>query len=346
MKVGKISIILILAIVVICCCVAAVVGHKYYIVKAETVELNGTVFIEITPEDNSATIVQKLSAIEGVGSAKGFSLLAEHNNFDKRKRSGRFAIKDGDNMHSIYRRIVSNEQTPVKLVVPSTRTIEQLVGSISRQLMLDSLELSEFLCKPIYYENIGYTKESLPTLFIPNTYEVYWDIKPEMLMTRLMKERRKFWNDSRIAKAKKLNMTPEEVATLASIVDEETNNHEEMPVVAGMYINRLKKGMPLQADPTVKYALGDPTRKRILKKDLNVESPYNTYKNKGLPPGPIRIPTIQAIESVLNYTKHSYLYMCAKEDFSGKHNFAKTLIEHNANARRYQKALNKLNIKK
>ena len=345
MKVGKISIIVILAIVVICCCVAAVVGHKYYIVKAETVELNGTVFIEITPEDNSATIVQKLSAIEGVGSAKGFSLLAEHNNFDKRKRSGRFAIKDGDNMHSIYRRIVSNEQTPVKLVVPSTRTIEQLVGSISRQLMLDSLELSEFLCKPIYYENIGYTKESLPTLFIPNTYEVYWDIKPEMLMTRLMKERRKFWNDSRIAKAKKLNMTPEEVATLASIVDEETNNHEEMPVVAGMYINRLKKGMPLQADPTVKYALQDFELKRVLRKHLKYKSPHNTYINRGLPPAPICIPSISAIDAVLDYERHKYIYFCARPEFDGRHNFARTLSEHNANARAYSAALNKLKIK-
>lgn len=161
-----------------------------------------------------------------------------------------------------------------------------------------------------------------------------------------MNERRRFWNEERSNKAKKLNLTPEEVATLASIIDEETNNDEEKPVVAGMYINRLKRGMPLQADPTVKYAIGDPTRQRILKKDLATDSPYNTYKYKGLPPGPIRIPTIQAIESVLNYTKHNYLYMCAKEDFSGKHNFARTLTEHNANARRYQAALNKLNIKK
>ena len=165
-------------------------------------------------------------------------------------------------------------------------------------------------------------------------------------MARLIKERRDFWNKERIAKAEKLNMTPEEVATLASIIDEETNNDEEKPIVAGMYINRLKRNIPLQADPTVKFAIGDPTRKRILKKDLETDSPYNTYKYKGLPPGPLRIPTIQAIESVLNYTKHNYLYMCAKEDFSGKHNFAKTLSEHNANAEKYQQALNRLNIKR
>lgn len=346
MKVGKILKTIILAASLACICFFAAVGYGYFAVKMEKADIDDTAYIYITPDDNSASIIQQLSKIDGIGSTKGFEILAKHNNFDSRKRSGKFAINDGDNMHTIYRRIVSNEQTAVKLVVPSTRTLEQLVGAISRQLMFDSLELNEFLTKPIFYESIGYKKETLPSLFIPNTYEVYWNIKPEMLMTRLMNERRKFWNDSRTAKAKQLGMTPEEVATLASIIDEETNNDEEKPVVAGMYINRLKRGMPLQADPTVKYAIGDPTRKRILKKDLATDSPYNTYKHKGLPPGPIRIPTIQAIESVLNYTKHNYLYMCAKEDFSGKHNFAKTLSEHNSNARRYQQALNKLNIKK
>ena len=322
------------------------IGYAYYIVKIDSVNIDKTEYLYITPNDNSATVAEKISDITGGSSTKGFELLAKHNKFDSRKRSGRFAINNGDNMHAIYRRIVSNEQVPVKLIVPSTRTLEQLTGAISRQLLLDSLELSEFLTNPIYYKTIGYNKETLPSLFIPNTYEVYWNIKPENLMTRLMKERRNFWNKERIAKAEKLNMTPEEVATLASIIDEETNSDEEKPIVAGMYINRLRRNMPLQADPTVKFAIGDPTRKRILKKDLETDSPYNTYRYKGLPPGPLRIPTIQAIESVLNYTKHNYLYMCAKEDFSGRHNFAKTLSEHNANARRYQQALNKLNIKR
>ena len=346
MKVGKILKIFFIAAVILCSCIVGGISYIYYIVKMTRTDMKESAYIHITPDDNSTTIIDKLSEIEGIGSTKGFELLAKHNNFDSRKRSGRFAINNGENMHTIYRRIVSNEQTPVKLVVPATRTLEQMVGAISRQLMLDSLELIEFIKTPIYYESIGYKSETLPSLFIPNTYKVYWNIKPETLITRLMNERRRFWNEERSNKAKKLNLTPEEVATLASIIDEETNNDEEKPVVAGMYINRLKRGMPLQADPTVKYAIGDPTRQRILKKDLATDSPYNTYKYKGLPPGPIRIPTIQAIESVLNYTKHNYLYMCAKEDFSGKHNFARTLTEHNANARRYQAALNKLNIKK
>ena len=345
MKIGKIFKLLLFVTLIVACIVMAPIGYGYYIVKMQKANIEETAYIHITPEDNSATVIKKLSEIANCPT-KGFELLAKHNNFNNKRRSGRFAINNGDNMHTIYRRIVSNEQTPVKLIIPATRTIEQLTGAISRQLMLDSTELSRFVTEPIYYENIGYKKETLPSLFIPNTYEVYWNIKPENLMTRLMSERRKFWNEERTAKAKKLGLSPEEVATLASIIDEETNNDEEKPVVAGMYINRLKKGMPLQADPTVKFAIGDPTRKRILKKDLAIESPYNTYKYKGLPPGPLRIPTIQAIESVLNYKKHNYLYMCAKEDFSGKHNFAKTLSEHNENARRYQQALNKLNIKK
>ena len=212
--------------------------------------------------------------------------------------------------------------------------------------MFDSTAINEFLTNKVYIEHIGYTTATFPTLIIPNTYEFYWNIEPEQFMIRMIREHKKFWNKERLAKAKAINMTPEEVATLASIVDEETNNNNEKPIVAGLYINRLKRNIPLQADPTIKFAIGDFSRKRILNADLQIESPYNTYKNTGLPPGPIRIASIAGIESVLNHAKHNYIYMCAKEDFSGTHNFATTLSEHNANARRYQAALNKLNIKK
>ena len=334
------------AIIAIIIFIGSTFAIKYYTTRVERINLKETAYIYVTPEDNAASVIKQLEGIIAPASAKGFAILAEHNNFDKRRRSGRFAVKDSDTMKDIYYRIVSNTQTPVKLVVPSTRELAGLAGSVSSQLMMDSAELAEFMTSPIYKKRLGYTKETFPSLFIPETYEVYWDIKPEDLMIRFMKERRKFWNDERKAKAEKLGMTPEEVATLASIVDEETNSNEEKPIVAGLYINRLKKGMPLQADPTVKYALGDPTRKRILNKDLEVDSPYNTYKHAGLPPGPIRVPTKQGLESVLNYKKHDYLYMCAKEDFSGTHNFAKTLSEHNANANRYRQALNRLKITK
>ena len=320
-------------------------GYKYYSVKMLKLKLDETAYIYVTPQDNAASIIEKIGEIAPEADTRGFATLAAHNNFDSRKRSGKYAIKDGDTMSDIYNRIVSRQQTPVRITIPSTRDVRQALGIISRQIMADSASLVEYT-HPVAMSCFGYDKDDIPSFFIPDTYEVYWDISAQEFFEKMAAWNRQYWNDSRKAKAKAAGLTPAEVSTLASIVDEETANVAEMPIVAGLYINRLKRGMPLQADPTVKYALGDPTRRRILNKDLEVNSPYNTYKHKGLPPGPIRIPTKQALESVLNYTKHSYLYMCAKEDFSGTHNFAKTLSEHNANAKRYQHALNKLNIKK
>ena len=341
MKIKKI----IAAIVTLAVIVCGVLGYAYYLVIHPLISLDETAYIYIYPTDSATSIIEKIEKAASPKSMLGFKLLARHNNLDKQKRTGRYAINDGDNMHTLYRRLVSNQQTPVKVTIPSTRTVSQLIGAVCKQLMIDSLQLSEFAEPPGYFSRIGYTKETLPTLFIPNTYEFYWDVKPERFMIRMMNERRNFWNESRKAKAEAIGLSIEEVMTLASIVDEETNNDAEKPIVAGLYINRLKRGMLLQADPTVKFALGDFARHRILTADLATESPYNTYKYKGLPPGPIRIASIQGIESVLNYQKHNYLYMCAKEDFSGTHNFATTLAQHNANARRYQQALNKRNIK-
>jgi UPF0755 protein len=182
-------------------------------------------------------------------------------------------------------------------------------------------------------------------IFIPETYEVYWTIGVEQLMERMKKESKFFWNAERTRKAKALGLTPDQVITIASIVDEETANNTEKPMIAGMYYNRYRKGMPLQADPTVKFALQDFEIKRIYNNMLDVDSPYNTYKNEGLPPGPIRIPSVAGIDAVLNLVKHNYLYMCAKEDFSGTHNFATTYDEHLKNAAKYSRALNARGIK-
>ena len=211
--------------------------------------------------------------------------------------------------------------------------------------MIDSVDIAQLLTDTAYIHSIGYTKETLPALFIPNTYEVYWDMSAKDFIQRMEKENKAFWNTDRMEKAKAIGLSPIEVATLASIVEEETANNEEKPMVAGLYINRLKRGMLLQADPTIKFSLQDFGLKRILYKHLEVKSPYNTYKNAGLPPGPIRIPSIRGLESVLNHAKHNYLYMCAKEDFSGTHNFAVTSAQHAANARKYQQALNRRGIR-
>jgi UPF0755 protein len=194
-------------------------------------------------------------------------------------------------------------------------------------------------------DSLGFDQYSIVCNFIPNTYEVYWTISPKGLLLKMNKEYKRYWNDERLALAKQLGLSPNEVMTLASIVSEESNQEKEYSLIAGVYLNRVRKGMLLQADPTVKFALQDFSLKRILGKHLEVESPYNTYRKTGLPPGPICIPSVKVIDAVLHTQPHSYIYFCAKEDFSGYHNFAVTLEEHNQNARRYQRALNEHNIR-
>lgn len=260
-------------------------------------------------------------------------------------RTGRYAIKNGTTSLELYRQLRNGIQEPTKLVVPSVRTTVQLAEAIGKQLMIGSEEIKAAFADTSFCKELGYDAATFPSFFIPNTYEIYWNTSLDALMERLKKEHENFWNEARKAKAKQLEMTPEEVSTLASIIDEETQNNAEKPTVAGMYINRLKKGMLLQADPTVKFALGDFALRRIYYKHLEVDNPYNTYRYAGLPPGPIRIPSIRAIDAVLNYKKSSYLYMCAKEDFSGTHNFATTLTEHMRNARKYAAALNARGIR-
>ena len=182
-------------------------------------------------------------------------------------------------------------------------------------------------------------------MFVPNTYDVYWNMSMDALLERMQKEHDRFWDGEREQKAARMQLTPVEVCTLASIIDEETANNAEKPMIAGMYLNRLKQGMPLQADPTIKFALKQFELKRIWQNLLQTDSPYNTYQNAGLPPGPIKIASIRGIDAVLNAVSHDYLYMCAKEDFSGTHNFATTYQEHLKNAARYSKALNERGIK-
>ena len=189
-------------------------------------------------------------------------------------------------------------------------------------------------------ESHGFNRYTYLAMFVPDTYEVYWTVTPLQLLDRLKKEYDAFWNDSRTAKAKAAGLTREQAMTLASIVIEETKYEPEMPTIAGVYINRLRKGMLLQADPTVKYAVNDPSLRRILNKHLEVDSPYNTYKYAGLPPGPITTPTKAAIDAVLNYQHHDYLYFCAHESFNGQHRFATNLAGHMENARRFHAAMN------
>lgn len=321
------------------------VGVSYYYLKMPQISLQEEVYIYIFETDSTESVLQKIEEASHPRSMLGFRWLAAYNNFDEHKRTGKYALRDSDDMYSLYKRLIYGEQTPVKVVIPAVRTIDKLISAIDRQLMLDSVELADMLTNHAYLSRLGYSEATVPALFIPNTYEFYWNVSINDFMARILKENHRFWNEERKQKAEAIGLTPIEVATLASIVEEETNLNAEKPMVAGLYINRLKKGMLLQADPTVKFALQDFAKQRILLADLTIDSPYNTYKYKGLPPGPIRIPEISGLESVLNHAHHNYLYMCAKEDFSGGHNFATTLSQHNANARRYQQELNKRKIK-
>ena len=304
-----------------------------------------THYLYIDNDDTADSVLAKLQPVSNETGMKGLQRLASHYDYDTHLRTGRYAIEPGKKALDVFRQLRNGQQSPVMLTVPEVRTMPRMAARLSAKLMIDSTAIAQALTNQQYCQQLGYDTTTIACLFVPNTYEVYWNVSLDALMQRMQKEHDAYWDAERRKKAEAQGLTPNEVVTLASIIDEETANNAEKPMIAGMYLNRLHRGMLLQADPTVKYALGDFTLRRILNKHLEVESPYNTYKYAGLPPGPIRVPSVQGIEAVLNPEQSDYLYMCAKEDFSGTHNFARTLGEHNANARRYQQALNKRGIR-
>ena len=255
---------------------------------------------------------------------------------------GAYKVSSGQSALNISRRIALGRQTPVEVRFNGTRTMEPLSRRIASQLQCTPEEFLE-ACYEVLPDS-GFDRPNFPAAFIPDSYEFYWSSTPANVVTRLLDYRNKFWTDERRSKAKSLGLTPTEVATVASIVEEETAKTDEKPKVARLYLNRIAKGIKLQADPTVKFASGDFSLRRITGKHLAIESPYNTYRIKGLPPGPIRVAAGATIDAVLNAPDHDYIYMCAKEDFSGYHNFAKDYATHQANARRYQAELNRRQI--
>ena len=288
-----------------------------------------------------------LSAVRdaGVGRMGVIDFVSRLKKLDRNPKAGHYTLSEGMTPMEVVTMLRSGEQRPVRLTFNNTRTLADLAGRIAGQIEADSLTLLNHLSATSTAKKYGVKQEEVIGLFIPNTYEVWWNISPEALTDRMAKEWEKFWNKERTSKLARTGLSKMEVITLASIVYEETKNVGEMPKIAGVYINRLRKKMPLQACPTAKYAIGDFTIKRVLHKHTQVKSPYNTYINRGLTPGPICTPSIAAIDAVLNYTNHSYIYFCAKEDFSGTHYFSKTLSEHNNYAARYTKALKKAGIK-
>ncbi|MEQ8324373.1 MAG: endolytic transglycosylase MltG [Vicingaceae bacterium] len=274
-----------------------------------------------------------------------FIWVAEKKNYPGLVKSGRYKIEGGMSNNELINLLRSGEQEPIRLSYQNIRTLEELAGRVAKQIEADSLSLIELLRDESFTLRYGFNRNELLAMFIPNTYEFYWDTSSKEFFERMAREYKSFWTAERKKKAQHLRLNQTEVTTLASIVQaEQTIRPDERPRVAGLYINRIKKGMRLESDPTVIYALNDFTIKRVLNEDRSVDSPYNTYKFKGLPPGPINIPDISSIDAVLNYEKHDYLFMCAKEDFSGYHNFANNFRQHSVFAQRYRNELNKRKI--
>lgn len=264
---------------------------------------------------------------------------------DRPLASGHYQLANGMSSLQLINKLLHRQQTPVKITFNNLRTTGDLSKRLAQQLETDSASLSSAFASQLLLNKSGFTHQTVAALFIPNTYEVYWTVTPDDLFVRFQKEYQRFWDSARTEQSRRAGLTPVEVSVLASIVEQETTKNSEKPTIAGVYINRLKTGMPLQADPTVKFALGDFGLKRIRHEHLLVDSPYNTYKYAGLPPGPICLPSIASIEAVLNYEDHGYYYFCAKDDLSGYHVFARSYNDHMANARKYQKALNRRGVK-
>jgi UPF0755 protein len=275
---------------------------------------------------------------------KVFDWVAKKKNYPVLIKPGRYVIENDLSYIELINLLRSGRQKPVKVTFSNIRTLNQLAGKIGKQIETDSSSIISFLSDDTNYSSFGFKKENIIALFIPNTYEMYWNTDARGLMTRMLKEYSLFWNDIRKAKAAEKGLDPKEVAILASIIDDEVVKADEKPRIAGVYLNRLKRGMPLQACPTIKFALNDFTITRVLNKYLEVDSPYNTYKHTGFPPGPIGCPSVQGLEAVLNAEKHDYIFFAAKADFSGYHNFSRTLSEHNRYAAMYQRELDKRKI--
>lgn len=306
--------------------------------------------IYIDSDDNVDSLRKKFDSVCRPSSDLAFNINISIFDIDNRMHTGRYVVTPEMTAMQVLHRIRNHNEDPLNLVVPSVRTMGDMAQRLASQLMVDSASIMRALNDETLIKSMGYSKQTLPCLFVPNTYQVYWDVTVDNLLKRMKRESENFWTDDRKAKLAEVSeyageeMTISKVVTLASIVDSETANNGEKPIIAALYMNRMRINMPLQSDPTVKFALQDFALRRIMHKHLEVDSPYNTYKNKGLPPGPICVPSIAGIDAVLNHSRNDYIYMCAKEDFSGTHNFAVSYAEHQRNAARYVSALNKRNI--
>lgn len=321
-----------------------IVFNYYQKIYSNNVIKSGFVFIKTNSslEDVSSQLSNFIEKTES------FLWVAEKKKFTKPK-AGKYEIVEGMSNNDLINLLRSGNQTPVKVTFNNQDYIENLAGRISKQIEADSTSIVNAFYNPNFLKNNNLTEESVLEICIPNSYQFFWNTNATKFRDRMLKEYKAFWNTNRLAKAKELKMTPSQVMALASIVQKETAKKSERRTVAGLYLNRIKKGWPLQADPTIIYAIKkekgrDFVVKRVLYADLKIKSPYNTYRNKGVPPTLIAMPDISSIDGVLNAEKHNYMFMCVNVDKFGYHAFAETKAQHRRNAAKYQRWLNKQGI--
>lgn len=290
-------------------------------------------------------VVQYLKEEGLVNDTEAFKWVAQKMNYSNHVKPGKYQLKNKMSNKEIVSLLRSGKQIPVKITFTNIRNCYELAGAVGGKIEADSASIAFLFKEKNFLAKYGLNEENSLCLMIPNTYEFKWNTSAEEFFQRMSVEYKKFWTEQRKAKAKRIGLTPTEVCVLASIVDKETRRNDEKPIIAGVYMNRYLKGWKLEADPTLVFAANDFTIRRVLNEHKEIDSPYNTYLYTGLPPGPIGMPAISSIDAVLNYTKHNYMFFCAREDFSGYHSFAKDYQQHLANARKFQRELDKRNIR-
>ncbi|MES2628748.1 MAG: endolytic transglycosylase MltG [Bacteroidota bacterium] len=320
--------------------------EAYHALYGSNVDLKNRkeAFVYIRSDDTFPQVMEQLKNSGYIENFETFEFIATRKKYERSVKPGKYRLIPGMSNNQVINMLRSGDQVPVRVKLNKEDNLAQIAGAIGSQLEADSTRLIALLTNPDTAAFYGFKPETFIAMFVPNTYEFYWATTPRKVLGRFADEYKKVWTPKRLEKAKELDMNPDEVTTLASIVAKETAKNSESRRIAGVYMNRLKTGIPLQADPTLRFAANDPTIQRVLNIHKAVDSPYNTYLHKGLPPGPIGMATAGFLDAVLDYEHHNYLYFCAREDFSGFSNFAVSYEQHQQNARRYQRALTERGI--
>ena len=342
---------ILLAIVLITVIVGGIFAYTVYanIFTPNTAFENDKAYLFVGSEASFDTVMEDIAPL--LNDVNSFAAVAKRKGYTTNVKPGHYAIAKGMSNNEIINSIRS-KNLPVKISFNNQERLENLAGRVSAQLEVDSLTLLNVMKDPAFLKKNNLNAQTALSMYLPNSYEFFWNSSAEAFRDRMLKEHQRFWNDSRIAKARALKLTQSEVYTIASIVQKETAKVDERPRVAGVYLNRIRKGIKLDADPTVIYAVKsvkndwDMQIKRVLYRDLETVSPYNTYRNRGIPPGPIYMPDISSIDAVLNAEKHDYYYFVANVERFGYHKFAKTLAQHNANSAAYRRWISSQGVKR